>query len=164
MKLYIFRHGMTFQTKNNIPYTPENYQTSPILDEGIPSIKKLAKYLKDVKTDVNYTSPYLRCIQTVEIVSEISSKNFLPNEMLEEYADWLETFDSLRDRAQKFIDYLGTQHVGTASICTHGGIISALKHLLVYKKYEPENLADYPLPGVITIIESAKFEEIDFNS
>ena len=119
MRLYIFRHGMTFQTKNNVPYTPENYKTSPILPEGIPSIKKLAHYLKDVKTDANYTSSYLRCIQTVEIVSEISGKSFLPNEMLGEYAEWVENFDSLRARAQNFIDYLGTQHIETTAICTH---------------------------------------------
>ena len=164
MRLYIFRHGMTLQSKNNVPYTPENYKTSPLLDEGIPVIEKIGNYLKDIKTDVNYTSPILRCTQTAEIISEISGKIFLPNDLLTEYGQWVESFEDLRARANKFIEYLNTQQVEFSAICTHGGVISALKYLLVYKKYKPVNLTDYPLPGVITIIENTKFEEVDFNS
>src|SRR3989344_2307919 len=99
MRLYIFRHGMTLQSKNNVPYTPENYKTSPLLDEGIPVIEKIGNYLKDIKTDVNYTSPILRCTQTAEIISEISGKIFLPNDLLTEYGQWVESFEDLRARA-----------------------------------------------------------------
>lgn len=160
MKLYIMRHGMTYQSKNNVAYTPENWKTSPILPEGIPAIEKQAQYLKGITTDANYTSPIERCIQTVEIVSEISGKVFLPNDLLTEYAEWEETFDSLRERGQKFIEYLSQQQIEAASICTHGGVISALKYLLVYGKYEPANLTDYPLPGIITVIETSQFDSL----
>jgi len=163
MKLYIIRHGETFQTKNNIAYTPENWRTSPILPEGIPAIEAQAKYLKEVETDANYTSPIERCIQTVEIVSGFAGKNFLPNELLTEYAEWEESFESLRERGQKFIKYLEEQHIESTVICTHGGIISAIKYLLVYGKYELKNLTDYPAPGIMTIIDGGKFEEINFN-
>lgn len=162
MKLYIFRHGMTFQTKNNIDYTPQNYLTSPILPEGIPAIESIGRFLKSVKTDVNYTSPVLRCIQTVEIVSEISGKNFLPNDRLTEFATWAETFDKFRNRAKEFISYLGNQKVETVSVCTHGALISALKHLFINNEYDFKDLTDYPLPGIVTIINDNNLEEIDF--
>lgn len=163
MKLYIFRHGMTKQTKENLAYTPADFKTSPILEEGKPSLVKLAGYLKNIQTDANYTSPIERCIQTVEIVSEISGKNFFPNEMLTEYAEWQESFVSLRDRAQNFIEYLEQQKIESSAVCTHGGVISALKYLLINKSYELSNLTDYPPPGVLTIIDGDKLEELDFN-
>ena len=54
---------MTYFAKNNIPYG-DQVESAEILEEGIPTIKKLGEYLKDIKTEVNYTSPFKRCIQT----------------------------------------------------------------------------------------------------
>jgi broad specificity phosphatase PhoE len=48
-----------------------------ILPEGIPAVKRLADYLKDIKTDINFTSPYLRCKQTVDIISKVSGGNLM---------------------------------------------------------------------------------------
>lgn len=163
MRLYIFRHGITFQTKNNIAYTDETVESSPILEEAKPSLIKLGSHLQSVVTDANYTSPFLRCIQTVEIVAEVSGKNFLPLDLLGEYADWKESFQEFHIRMRKLIEYLNSQKLESAAICTHGGVISALKYLLVKGNYEPQDVTDYPSPGVLTIIENKNIEVVDFN-
>lgn len=163
MELFIFRHGETFETKNgSLPYGPR-VESAQILPEAIPVIKRLGKYLKNIKTDTNYTSPYLRCIQTVEIVTEVSKKVFLVEDRLSEYRPEKETLDELIARVEEFFKYLKSQKLDSAAICTHGFPISVLTQLATkgfVRKHEMEN---YPKPGELTIIKNCKKGIVDFN-
>ena len=60
MNFYIFRHGATYYSKYDISYG-EQVETAEILPEGIAAVKRLGKYLKNIDTDFNVSSPYQRC-------------------------------------------------------------------------------------------------------
>ena len=50
------------------------------------------------------------------------------------------------------------------AICAHGGTIAGLKRFIVYGEYNPEDLYDFPVPGVLVEIKNKKVLEKDFNS
>ncbi|OGM10654.1 hypothetical protein A2159_01045 [Candidatus Woesebacteria bacterium RBG_13_34_9] len=162
MLLYIFRHAITYHTKTNTPYGDE-VVSAEILPEGIPAIEKLAKYLKYISTDANYTSPYKRCIQTVEIVSEISGKSFQLKDVLGEYREDKETFEEFAKRVKDFLVYLEKQNIKSAAICTHGGVIAGVISFLTKNSYTLPDLHNYPAPGILVTIENGKLEYKDFN-
>lgn len=160
-KYYIFRHGETFASLNSVPYGEEQ-ETAEILPEGVPAIKKLAEHLRTVHTDVNYTSRYLRCLQTSQAVSQITGKEFTRHELLGEYVE--PTFGEFKTRMEKLVEELEKSQKTSFLLCTHGGVISALKHLLIYGKYEESDLMDYPVPGTLMVITSSGSEVLNFNA
>lgn len=164
MNFYIFRHGETFQTKQAVHYGSQ-IETAEILPEGIPTIKRLANYLKDKTSDEksdNFSSPYLRCKQTVKIVKKIINKKFEFEEHLSEYREDKETFEKFANRIKNFLTHL-PKSKRTIIICTHGGVIAGLKHFIIRGKFEEENLYDFPNPGVLLEIKNKKVKSIDFN-
>ena len=161
MDLYIFRHGETYQTKNNILYG-ENVYSSKILPEGIPTVKKLANYLKDKKTDANFSSPFLRCRQTVEIVSEVSKKEFTFDNRLSEFIPENETLFSLFKRTKDFYEEIENKYK-SVSVCTHGYIISCLTQLATKGHIRQEELDNFPKPGILLEAENEKIKSINFN-
>lgn len=161
MNLYIFRHAETKNSKFNIPYG-DSIETAEILAEGIPVVEKLAKYLENISTDANYTSPYKRCIQTVEIVTEICGKSFQLNDALGEYYERKETFEDFAERIKGFLIYLEKQNIKSAAICTHGGVIAGLVSYLIKNSYELPDLHNYPPTGILVSIENKKVEYKDF--
>lgn len=158
--LYIFRHGETFFSKNEIPYG-ENVLTAPILEEGIPSIKRIGETLKGIDSEYCVASPVLRCKQTVGIIKEISGNDFEFDDKITEYNN--ETIEALRQRVQEFINKLNEGGYKTVFICTHGAVIAALKHLCTSATFEIENLIDYPDTGIIVAIENGIVREINCN-
>src|SRR3989337_3356148 len=72
---YILRHGHTYASWNRIPYG-ETLYSADIIQQGIKSIKKIGKYLKNIESDYNVSSEFKRCRQTVEIISKISGGKF----------------------------------------------------------------------------------------
>lgn len=162
MVLYIFRHGETYQTLHKQLYG-DKVEIAEILPNGIPVIKKLGNYLKDRKTDANYTSPYLRCVQTVEIISQVSGKVFLTEDRLGEYRKERENYEQFVERISSFYEHLKNQNLNAAAICTHGYPISALIQLATKDKVSRGELDNYPRPGILTIIRNGQSETIDLN-
>jgi broad specificity phosphatase PhoE len=157
---FIFRHGMTFASKYNRWYFHKLYSAT-ILEEGKPSVLKLSKYLKNVPTDFNVSSPFLRCRQTVELVTSITNKKFTFDERLSERT--FEFSGSFRKRVLNFIDEMEKSPHKNILICTHSAVIRELVDFLTENDLTPDKRRDAPLPGVLTIIKKGKIEEIDFN-
>lgn len=160
MNYYIFRHGETYFSKLDIPYG-DQVETAEILPEGIPAIEKLAKELKNIPTDANFTSPYKRCLQTVEIVKNITGKVFTIDERLHDIN--AETIDEMVDRISEFYEEIKTGNYENIAICTHGYPIAVLKSLITKGEFEIDKLKSYPDPGALVKIINGKIEQIDFN-
>src|SRR3989344_7716700 len=150
MNLYVFRHAATYHTKTTIPYGNE-IETADILSEGIPAIEKLANFLKRIKTDANYTSPYKRCLQTAEIVTEISGKAFQLNDSLGEYREDKESFEDFSQRVKNFLNHLEKEKITSSAICTHGGVMAGIFEHISKGEFKIEYLNNFPLPGILII-------------
>lgn len=159
-KFYIFRHGETFATKDSKGYGWRIFSAS-ILDEGIPVIEKMGTYLKSVPSDFNASSQYRRCRQTVAIVNQASGKGFVFDLRLNEY--FLETFNNFYKRLNSFLDFVEKEEYKSVLVCTHGACIAVLLKILRGQTPSKQDLFYYPRPGVLTIVDGKKTEEVDFN-
>ncbi|HWS48440.1 MAG TPA: histidine phosphatase family protein [Candidatus Methanoperedens sp.] len=159
-RYYIFRHGDTWYTKNRQSYPVDNFSVE-ILPDSIPALEKIAKYLKDIHSDFNISSEYVRCQQSNKIVSKISGLIFKNDARLNEFSH--EEFDNLVERLESFVNEIKEREYKTIVVCTHGAVIAGLKNILIGSEYEKSEMIDYPRPGVLTIIEGTSIKEIDFN-
>lgn len=157
---YIFRHGQTFATKAGTGYGIRIFSAS-IIQEGIPAIKKMGEYLKNIPLEYQLTSNVRRCIQTTSIITEITGKSFEKDKRLNEY--FLETFGYFRERITSVIKDIEKTNYEKIAICTHGGGIAIIKNLLINKKIKPSDIFSFPDPGRLIIIKDNKLEEINFN-
>jgi broad specificity phosphatase PhoE len=157
---YIFRHGETFATRNKRWYWHEYYSAS-ILEEGKPSISKLAKYLRHVKTDFNVSSPFIRCRQTVELVTQITAKKFVFDSRLKEYG--LELPWAFKRRLLNFIKDMESSKYNKILICTHAIVIEMLIQYLEQDRISLRERVSAPFPGILTIIENRKSQTLNFN-
>jgi len=162
MNLYIFRHASTYFSKNDISYG-DQIENAEILPEGIPAAKKLAEYLKNIPTDANFSSPFRRCLQTVEIVKEITGKNFVIDERLKDYDFLKENVDEMVSRVKDFNNFLAGTNYGSVAICTHGYPINALINLTIKGNVVPSDLENYPDTGILVVIKDKKVEYLNFN-
>lgn len=156
---YIFRHGETFASRDEIPYGDKQL-TAEILPEAIPVLERLGEYLAQFKSDMRISSEFLRCRQTVEIVSSKINAEFEFDQRLNEY--YKESLDDYRVRIKGFVDEITQKNVENIFICTHGAGIAAIKNFLVKGEFLDEDLPDYPKTGILTIIKDKNFEEISF--
>lgn len=159
-KYYIFRHGQTLNSKFHLPY-PKNNKSVEILPEGIPALKKLAKYLKNIKSNHNFSSEYLRCQQTTAIVANISGLKFKKDKRLNEKSG--ENFSDFKKRVKDFVDEIDKMNYEIVVICTHGAVIAALRKTLLKKSLRITNLPFYPKTGVLMKVYGKEIEYIDFN-
>src|SRR5437762_1931158 len=120
---YIFRHGETFATKLEKGYGRKVF-SAPLLDEGHPAIERIGEYLKNIETDFNTSSNVKRCRQTVEIVSQISGKQFIFDKRLNEF--FLETYWHFRRRIKGVLKDIDQKGFSSVCICTHGACIAML--------------------------------------
>lgn len=157
---YIFRHGETFATKAGTGYG-DQILTAGILEEGRPTIEKMARYLKNIPTDYNVSSEINRCKQTSEIVSKITGKQFVFDERLNEV--YMETFQNVTDRLNSLLSEIKAQNYNRILICTHGAIIGTLLGFFTDQKFEEQDLFNFPPPGVLTIVKENQIEQINFN-
>jgi len=163
MDLYIFRHGETYQTKHDVHYG-ENVYKAEILPEAEPITKKLAAYLKKTNLDANFSSPYLRCRQTVEIVSKVTDEKYEFDNRISEYIVDLETFTNFQKRIKDFINELKDKKYKSVALCSHGYPIAALTEYAQKGKITEENLPNYPQPGIIWVINNKKLSEVSFRN
>lgn len=157
---YIFRHGETFATRQKRWYWHKLYSAT-ILEEGKPSVLRLADYLKKIATDYNVSSPFLRCRQTAEIVSVTTGKEFKFDTRIGEH-----TFElpwEFKNRILNFINEMENSDKQNILICTHGVIIQMLIRYLAKDSLTLHERIVAPLPGVLTVIKDGKLKEIDFN-
>lgn len=157
---YIFRHGETFATKGGVGYG-DKVLTAGILEEGIPTIKRMGEYLKTVETDYNVSSEINRCKQTAGIVSNITGKEFVLDKRLNE--PYMESFQNVKDRLESFLQDIDGKNYHTILICTHGAIIGTLLGFFTTQFFAEENMYNFPLPGVLTIARGITIQQINFN-
>jgi len=158
-KYYIFRHGQTLNSKYHLPY-PKNNRQIKILPDSIPALKKMAEYLKNISSDLNASSEYLRCKQTTKIITKISGIKFSGDVRLNEFNQ--ETFLDLTNRIKNFLEEVEKKEYQTVIICTHGAVISTIKNLLIKGRMKRIELPFYPKPGILLCIEGKKIQKIDF--
>ena len=121
---YIFRHGETFVTKGQKLSYGTKVFSADILDECKPALEKLGRYLKKYPTDLNTSSRFKRCRQTVEIISRTSGKEFTFNSRLNEFFFELPYF--FKKRVRNFLVEINNQEIESVAICTHGAVINEL--------------------------------------
>ncbi len=157
---YIFRHGETRATRNKRWYWHE-YYSATIIEEGKPSIMKLAEYLKQVKTDYNVSSPFVRCRQTADLVTQITGKKFTFDSRIKEFGvelPWI-----FKRRLLSFIKDIETSKNNTILICTHAIVIEMLIQYLEHGRINLRERISAPFPGILTIIAHKKSQTLNFN-
>jgi len=169
MDLYIFRHGDTVDTDESKLKIiirglgrKNDTRSLQVLPKGIPALEKIGSYLTNIKTDSNFCSPYLRCVNSSDIVGKIAIKKYLPDERIRELEINGEKFSSFYSRVKSFLDELKSKKFSAVSICTHGAVIAAIKHMMTGNFYFFQVL-DYPPPGNLLIIKDGTVSQINFN-
>ncbi len=165
-EFYIFRHGDTIESsKLSIRFLGHKGSSFdlPILPKGIPALKRIGEYLKKVSTDINFCSPYIRCVNSAKIAGEAAGKKFQVDERIRELEKNGESFNSFRKRVADFLNEINEHGYTAISICTHGAVISALKHLTRGDKFRFFQVMEYPAPGNLVIIKNGKVETKNFN-
>lgn len=162
MDLYIFRHGQTYFSKNQLPYE-DKVKSASILPEGIIAVNKIAKDLKSVETDADFTSPFKRCLQTTKIVSEVTGKKFIKDENLRDWDPQTEKVQAMIERILIFCKELKTENYKAVSICTHGYPINALIAYFTKGSIEEPDLHNFPKCGILVSIIDGKVSYRDFN-
>lgn len=158
---YIFRHGETFATLKGVGYGLRIFSAS-MEPAGIPALEKMGEYLKKHPTDHNFSSQLKRCKQTVEIISKISGKQFIFDKRLNEY--FIETETHLRKRISSLLSEIDKKGYEKIAICTHGAVIAMLIHELTKTDMaETFNIYDFPPPGILSIVQDKKIQQISFN-
>jgi broad specificity phosphatase PhoE len=163
---YIFRHGLATYRKSGYG---EEIISAKLLPEGVVAIGKLAGFLKDIPTDVNFCSEIYRCIESAEIVTKITSKKFKVDGRLNEYSVdenySHETIDQVRARVLEFLMERESDETNkTFLVCTHGAIISAIRSILTKGNWQKDDLLNFPSTGSLLIIHSdGRVEEKEFS-
>ena len=158
---YIFRHGLTLAVKRKRWYWQTLY-SAQIVEEGKPSIERLAEYMKYVKADYYVCSPFIRCKQTATIVSKATGKKFVTDKRIGEYV--FEFPWNFKKRILRFITDMEASDYKTIVICTHSIAIEMLIQFVTNGKLRFSHRLTAPLTGVLTIIKDGKITEKNFNS
>lgn len=164
MRYFIFRHGETYFSKNELHYG-EHYQDADILPEAVGVTEKMSEYLKDKISDDNFTSPFKRAVQTVEIVERVTGKKFIPDERIseEKLSRAQETLEGLETRLLSFIHEMEERQLKTVAVCSHGWPIAVLLGLLKKGYVTKIDLGKYPECGKLMIVENKIVKTLDFN-
>lgn len=160
---YIFRHGDTYHTKNKLPYE-DMAISAPVIPEANKYLKKIGEYLNKKNIEYAVTSAFLRCMQSAETVGEQMRIKFFVNNRLNEYDPVYlpgESEENFKKRVDSFLSELIKKNFNSVAICTHGAVISLIKHRLINKTLDWNKL-DFPPPGVLLIISKGKLTIKDF--
>ena len=163
---YIFRHGDTIDSGSLLTKIFGHKRDShalPILPKGVPALEKIGEFLKSIPTDADFCSPYLRCMDSAKIVGDIAGKIYQSDERIQELEGNGEGFPSFKKRVVDFFNEIDKKNYSTVSICTHGAVIAAIKHLKTSGKFFFFQVLDFPNPGNLIIIKNRKTSTINFN-
>jgi broad specificity phosphatase PhoE len=164
--LYILRHGDTTES-GNLFFRLFGHKGSsfnlPILPKGLPPLQKIGEYLKSVPTEANFCSPYIRCVDSAKVVGKIADKKFDNESRISEFERNGEGFGYFYKRVKNFFDDIKSKKYSSVSICTHGAVIAALKHLATGRSFHRLQIWDFPKPGNLIVIKDSKVEILNFN-
>ena len=155
---YLVRHGLATHSLHGYG---RRKLTAPILPESIPSIQKIAQYLKTVKNSFQVSSEIIRCRHTSAIISQETGKVFTIDKRLNE--EYHETIGEIRARVQNVLKDIEKKPEAHIIICTHGAIIAGIKNILINNAFVTKDMTDYSAPGTIIIIEGKKCQILNFN-
>lgn len=156
--LYLFRHAKA--TGSDVGYG-DKIVTATIVPEGIPPIERMAEYLRAVEGSANYSSEFIRCRQTAQIVTRITKKEFTTDKRLNEYYE--ESFGAFGARVNAFLESLSSARESSVLLCTHGMVIAAVKHMILEGRFMEADKLDYPKTGELWVVNDARVRAIDFN-
>ena len=156
---YIFRHALATYSKNG--YGDQIF-SAPILPEARAPIEAMAFYLDNIKDSSNYCSEFLRCRQTAEIVSNVTHREFVFDRRINEFYD--EPFEAFHERVQSWYRYVIQAQPANVVVCSHGAVLSALRHLILSGDFIEQGLLDYPPCGELMIIKDKEVQLINFNT
>ncbi|HXS14869.1 MAG TPA: phosphoglycerate mutase family protein [Candidatus Saccharimonadales bacterium] len=157
--LYLFRHGLA--TKSTQGYG-EHIKTARLLPEAYKPIEKMAEFLQNIPADHFFSSEYIRCVQTSEIITKITHIPFVTDKRLNEYNDI--SLSNFVNNLSSFLRDIETMNGNSLFICTHAADLVVLKKLLFNVPIdEADTQSNAPLPGVLEIIKNGITEEINFN-
>jgi broad specificity phosphatase PhoE len=160
MKYYITRHAIA--TKNPKGYGIHIYD-APILPEGIETTKRMGKYLADIKTDANLSSEFPRCMQTAEIITRESHKQFSYDKRINEFFDI--SFSDFVTGVNDFLREIYMNNYGSVLLCTHTAVIAVILCFIKRIPVTHETLqTNYPPPGMLLCAEENNIIEINFNN
>jgi broad specificity phosphatase PhoE len=157
---YLFRHGLTLAVKRKRWYW-NTLWSAQIIDEGKPSLERLAAYMKDIKADYYVTSPFLRCRQTAAYVEKVTGKKFVIDKRVGEYV--FELPWRVTDRFRRFITEMEKSDNDTIVICTHSIGIEMLLPYLTKGRMDFFHRVIAPQTGVLTIVKDKVVQSINFN-
>lgn len=152
---YLFRHGLA--THSTTGYG-DRALTADLLPEGKPAAHQLGMYLTQFPVELALTSPVPRCLQTAAIVAKHTGWQFRIEEQATEY--YPEVFAPFHNRLTHFAQYLRNLPQQHVAICTHGGVIAGLKHLLTEGSFTESQMLDYPKPAGLIIISEPSYSAI----
>ena len=132
-----------------------------LIDEGKPSIERLAAYMKEIKADYYVCSPFLRCRQTAEMVTKVTGDKFATDKRLGEYV--FEIPRNFKKRILSFITEMEASDYKTIVICTHSIVIEMLIQYVTNGNLRFFHRITAPLTGVLTTIKDGKISEKNFN-
>jgi broad specificity phosphatase PhoE len=165
--LYIFRHGNTVNSNNLFikffGIWRKDSHSLVTLPKALPALKRIGEYLKNIKTNADFTSPYIRCVDSARVVSEVTGKTYQEDERVRELEARGESFESLKSRVGNFLAEIADKNYSAVSICTHGAVIATIKHLATGRSFPHFKIFDYPNPGNLVTIKNGKIETINFN-
>jgi broad specificity phosphatase PhoE len=95
-------------------------------------------------------------------VGAYAKKKYVTNEKIREMENG-ESFSSLFRRVRGFLDEIDEKKYSAVSVCTHGAVIAAIKHLKTSGRFFFFQIIDYPKPGILTIIKNGEANTINFN-
>jgi len=145
---YLFRHGLA--THSTTGYG-NRALSAELLTEGEVAVHQLGTYLHQFPVELAMTSPVPRCVQTASIVTEHTGWQFQVEDQVTEY--YPEIFGPFHDRLTAFAHHLTTLPQRQIAICTHGGVIAGLRHLLTEGSFSESQILDYPEPAGLVIVD-----------
>lgn len=164
---YIFRHGATFATLSGSGYG-DHILSASIAQGSQDVLTRIGEYFINIDTDINISSPLLRCKQSVEIIGPIAGKKFIFDERVSEFSTVKneildESLEEFKKRLKDLLSEIDKKKYQSILICTHGAVVSGLSKLLTGGDFNLEDVSTYPDPGVLMTITDKKVSEINFN-
>ena len=108
----------------------------PLSHKGNLQSNKFAKKLKDIAPLLIYSSPRLRCIETVGVLSLNSSQPIVESSLLDEGGS-----------IKKALKFCLDKDVKTVVMCTHGDLMYQLSQHIKEKKFDKVSKLEVPKAG-----------------
>lgn len=136
MPLYLVRHA---KAGNRSTWTEDDV-VRPLTQAGLRQSKIIAERLLLHQTAVLLSSPYLRCVQTLEPLAEMTGLEIVIDERLTEESPLEKSLAVLEDVADN------------AVLCSHGDVIPDLVNGLIRRGMEVDASMRSPRKGSIIVL------------